>query len=378
MSKSNDEIQNEVPNEKDTTDGNAVTTNDAPAENNTSTEDAQNGNSMMGLKVETKTGKSTNSNSSNGWSNVDTKPSKSGSAANVENTWNVRIGFLGAGRLSECIIRGLLRTARIAPKQLFVAAKSTRNLDTFKMHGISTSTRSYDIFGKFDCDLVFIAVHGNVIRHCFKSGGTRPLALTTNYIPSRSRTIYVLSLVGGIPLADLRMTLLNPEKSESSNKHHNKLQMHRIMLNASVAYGLGLGAIDVEVDSKKCSPIIRDILQLMAKLEWLSTEQNMDVLCALAGNGITFVYYFISALADGGFKMGLSKAMAIKLATKMMQGAALVILETGKSPSKLLDESTSASGAAVYGLSVLDKQECASGICQAVEAAYRRVKELAD
>lgn len=106
MSKSNDETQNEVPNEENATDGNVVTTNDAPAENNKSTGDVQNGNSMMGLKVETKTDKSTNSNSSNGWSNVDTKPSKSGSAANVENTWNVRIGFVGAGKMSECIIRG--------------------------------------------------------------------------------------------------------------------------------------------------------------------------------------------------------------------------------------------------------------------------------
>lgn len=374
------ESENQTQNEEGEIAENGTTSNgNDEAENNTSAEKAQNG--IMGLKNETKSGKSgmsTNSNSSSGWSNMDTKPSKSGSAAHLENTWNIRIGFIGAGRMTECIIRGLLRTARIVPKQLFVTGKSTRNLDSFKMQGMRTSTRSYDIFGIFDCDLVFIAVHGNVVRQCFKKGGTRPLALTTNYIPSRSRTIYVLSLVGGIPLADLKLTLLNPEKSDSSNKEHSKVQMHRVMLNASVAYGLGLGAIDVEVDSKKCSPVIRDILQLLAKMEWVPSEQNMDVLCALAGNGITFVYYFISALSDGAFKLGLNKSMAVKLATKMMQGAALAVLETGKSPSKLRDESTSASGAAVYGISVLDKQECASGICQAVETAYRRIKELAD
>ena len=94
--------------------------------------------------------------------------------------------------------------------------------------------------------------------------------------------------------------------------------------------------------------------------------------------GSAFVYYYISALADGGFKMGLNKTMATKLATKTMQCAALCMLESNKSPAELRDATTSPSGGSIYGLHVLDKQDCASGIQAAIEASYRRLKELVD
>ncbi|KAH9401095.1 hypothetical protein TYRP_002685 [Tyrophagus putrescentiae] len=340
---------------------------------------SSNNNSLKGRQSEANSDKSTQTSASTG-SHMNAKPSKSGSGANMENTWNARIGFIGAGRLTESIARGLLSSARIGPRQLFVSAKSARNLDAFKVQGIATSTRPYDVFGRFDVDLVFIAVHGNVVRRCFQGGGTRPLALTTNYIPSRRRRrLAVLSLVGGIPLADLKATLVNPENSDSSPSGKNsRLEMHRAMLNASVAYGLGLGALDVEIDSKRCSPLIRDTLQLMAQVELVAGDQQLDAWCALAGHGLTTVYYLISALVEGAAKVGLPRPAATKLATKMVQGAALAILQTGKSPGQLRDESTSASGPAVYGLALLDKRDVASGIQAAVEAAYRRVKELAE
>ena len=94
--------------------------------------------------------------------------------------------------------------------------------------------------------------------------------------------------------------------------------------------------------------------------------------------GSAFVYYYISALADGGFKMGLNKTMATKLATKTMQCAALCMLESNKVPAELRDAATSPSGGAIYGLHALDKQDCASGIQAAIEASYRRLKELVD
>lgn len=307
-------------------------------------------------------------------SKVEAKPSRSrsGSRSKVASLDSARIGFIGAGRMTDSIIKGLLKAEKVKPKQIFISAKSAKNFDAFKVQGITTSTRAYDIFGKFDCDVIFMAVHGFVVRNCFKLGGTRPLALTTNFIPTRRRAIYVLSLIGGVPLSDLKAVLLNPD---SENRY--KVAMHRVMLNTSVAYGLGLGALDVEVDSKKCASLIRDLLQSIAKLEFVVAEQ-MDAVCSLAGNGSAFVYYIISALAEGGFKMGLNKVMATKLATKTMQSAALAILETNKGPAALRDASTSPSGSAIYGIAVLDKQDCASGLQAAIEGANRRLKELVE
>ena len=284
---------------------------------------------------------------------------------------NCKFGFLGAGKMAEAIIRGLLEK-KTGTDRLFVASKNGKNHDIFKQLGAVVTKRTYDLFGKHDCDVIFMVVHGLAIKECFKMGGTRPLALTTNFIPTRTNMIYILSLVGGIPCGDVKKVLLNPDNPEKY-----KLEIHRIMLNASVSRAIGLGAIDAEIDSKKVSPIIRDVLFKIAKVEYYP-ESQMDILCAVGGNGMAFTYYFVSALADGGFKMGLPKKTAVSLATKTLHCTALCMLESGKHPSELRDSCTAPSGPAIYGIANLEKRDCASGIASAVEAASKRIKELVE
>ena len=283
-----------------------------------------------------------------------------------------KIGFLGAGKIADAIIRGLIQYGKVDPKHIHVSAKTTKNLEQMKSKGCHITKRNYDIFAKYDCDVIFCCFHGSVIKQLYKMGGSRPHPLTTNFIPNMKHPIYVLSLVCGVSLSQLKACLLNPE-------HPDKylIEMHRICLNTACAYGIGLGAIDVEPDGKKCSPLIRDILSTICKLEYIP-ENQMDAACALGGHGLAFVYYYISALADGAFKMGLNRQIALKFAAKTAQCAALTLLESGKHPSELKDSCTSPSGAAIYGIHVLDKADVTSGVNGAIEAAHRRAKEMAE
>lgn len=287
---------------------------------------------------------------------------------------DAKIGFIGAGKITESIIKGIMSYGenKIAANRIYVSAKSTKNLEKLKQLGCHCTKRNYDIFARYDCDIVFLCFHGSVIKQCYKLGGSRPHPFTTNFIPNMKHPLYVLSLVCGVTLSQVRACLLNPDHPEKY-----MLEMHRIMLNTAVAYGLGLGAIDVEPDSKKCSPIIRELLSGISQLNYVP-ESQMDASCAVGGNGLAFAYYYIGALADGAFKMGLNRGMAIKLAAKTAQCAAQTLLESGKHPGELRDSCTSPSGAAVYGIHVLDKADVASGIAAAVEAAHKRAKEMAE
>ncbi|XP_054164511.1 pyrroline-5-carboxylate reductase 3-like [Oppia nitens] len=307
----------------------------------------------------------------------ESKESKSGSKSSTKRKGKVdlseaKIGFLGAGKTADAIIRGLIQYGKVDPKRIHVSAKTTKNLETIKQKGCHITKRNYDIFAKYDCDIVFLCFHGSVIKECYKIGGSRPHPLTTNFIPNMKHPLYVLSLVSGVKLDQIRACLLNPE-------HPDKymIEMHRLSISTACAYGLGITAIDVEPDSKKCSPLIRDMLSTISKLEYIP-ESQMDSACALGGNGLAFVYYFINSLADGAFKMGLNRQTATKFAAKTVQCAALTLLESGKHPSELKDSCTSPSGPAIYGIHVLDKADVASGVAGAVEAAHKRAKELAE
>lgn len=173
-------------------------------------------------------------------------------------------------------------------------------------------------------------------------------------------------------MTDIKRCLLNPD---SADKY--VYEMHRIMMNTAVGHGLGICAIDCEPDSKKLTAPIRQLLSSIAHLEHVPAAQ-MDAACAIGGSGLAFSYYFINALADGAFKMGLSRQMAIKFASKTAQCAAQTLLESGKHPAELRDTVSSPSGAAIYGIHVLDKADVASGVTAAVEAAHKRANDLAN
>jgi pyrroline-5-carboxylate reductase len=73
--------------------------------------------------------------------------------------------------------------------------------------------------------------------------------------------------------------------------------------------------------------------------------------------GTRLSYYLIQALADGAFKMGPLRAMATKFAAKTLQSATQAMFESEKHPMELRDEVCSPSGAAIYGIHVLDKAD---------------------
>lgn len=297
-----------------------------------------------------------------------TKPKKLG-ALTAE---DAKIGIIGAGKIADALVQGLINYGKVAATRIHVAAPTSKNLESFKNYGCHITKRNIDIFGRYDCDIIFICVHGSVIRRCFKTGGTRPAALCTNYVPYMRHPLYILSLVSGATMDQIKQTLINPDHPEKY-----VIEQHRVMINTAAMYGLGLCAIDCEPDSKKLSPCLRTLISSIGRLEYVP-ESQMDAACAIGGSGLAFAYYFINALADGAFKMGLSRQMALKFAAKTVQCAAQTQLESGKHPGELRDDVCSPSGAAIYGVHVLDKADVASGIAAAIEAAHKRAAELAE
>ena len=206
-----------------------------------------------------------------------------------------RIGFVGAGRLASAIITGLIVHPRdnpnerpVEPKRIYVTAPTTVNTDQLKITfpGIRVSKRNIDIFGRFDCDIVFICVPPSVIKNLYKIGGTRPAALTTNYIPNMRHPVYVFSLVFGYKCDQIKECLLNPE-----NPDRYAVKFFRCVLSHSIAYGVGNCWVNAEPDSKNFPELVRDILSRICRIEYLP-ETHMDSVCTITGAGLAFVSFF--------------------------------------------------------------------------------------
>ena len=200
------------------------------------------------------------------------------------------------------------------------------------------------------------------------------MALATNYIPNLKHPLYFLSLVGGVTLNEIKQTLLDPEDPDKYKIHF----MHRLVLNNCVLDGNGFAVIDVDIESKSMNPLVKVLLNILNKYIMCQPEQLMDALCTLCGSGLAFIYFFIEAMSEGGLKVGLNKTMGVKLAAKALMSAAESMKRSKKDPSELKDSVLSIGGPAIYGIDHMNQKNCESAIISAVEAAYRRLKEVAN
>lgn len=105
-------------------------------------------------------------------------------------------------------------------------------------------------------------------------------------------------------------------------------------------------------------------------------EKLMDPVTGLSGSGPAYIYVIIEALADAGVKMGLDRDVAVRLAARTAEGAAAMILQTGRHPGELKDMVTSPGGTTAAGLSEIEKRGLRGILIRAVEAATRRSEEL--
>ena len=105
-------------------------------------------------------------------------------------------------------------------------------------------------------------------------------------------------------------------------------------------------------------------------------EGLMDAVTGLSGSGPAYVALMIEAMSDGGVKMGLPRAEALRLAAETVRGTAEMILAKSMHPAQLRDMVTSPGGTTIEGLAVLEKNAFKSAVMSAVEAAAKRSKEL--
>ena len=147
----------------------------------------------------------------------------------------------------------------------------------------------------------------------------------------------------------------------------------RIMPNTPSAVGQGLSAND-----RVTAEELAAFKALMAESGLLDDlpEHLIDAASAVSGCGPAYAYVFVEALADGAVKCGVPRAKAMRYAAQMLLGSASLLLETGEHPGALKDAVCSPGGSTIAGVAALEDRGFRGAAIAAVEAAYRRTKEL--
>ncbi|QKG93921.1 pyrroline-5-carboxylate reductase [Halorubrum sp. SS5] len=107
-------------------------------------------------------------------------------------------------------------------------------------------------------------------------------------------------------------------------------------------------------------------------------ESLMHVSTAVNGSGPAFAFYLIDAMKQGGIDSGLDPEQAETLAAQTFKGAAETVLRDDRSVDELIDAVCSPNGTTIEGMDVLWDSEADAAVEDAVAAAERRSRELAE
>lgn len=208
-----------------------------------------------------------------------------------------------------------------------------------------------------EADFVFLAVKPQVLDTVLKEIAPALLIRTNNKKP-----VTLVSMAAGWNIRKIQSLLDVP--------------VVRIMPNtpALISQGVIAMAASAEVTEESLA-VLAKILGAAGIVDRIS-ENYMDAVTGLSGSGPAFVYLFIEALADGGVLAGLPRDKALRYAAQTVLGAAAMVKETGKHPGELKDMVTSPGGTTIAGVSALENGAFRGTVMNAVEAAYKRSKEL--
>ncbi len=271
----------------------------------------------------------------------------------TQQTEKLQVFFLGAGSISEALIKGLLTARLLPPEQITISnRKNTARLyELERQYGVRVAQERLK-----DCeqaDLLILAVKPFDL----------PAALQ-EIAPAISTRQLVISLAAGISTETIEKQL------------GEMIPVIRSMPNTSSFVQASATAL--------CAGRWVNDAQMQLAQEFFAAigisvvvdERQMNIVTGLSGSGPAYFYYIVEALLEAARECGMPADTARMLLVQTIYGAARMLQETAQDPAELRRQVTSPNGTTMAGLAVLEQGDVYQLFLQTVQRATGRAAEM--
>src|SRR3989442_5771890 len=266
---------------------------------------------------------------------------------------NRKIAILGAGRIGESLLAGLLSSGWRKPGDIVVTGRRQERLDELAAaHGVTATLSNAEAVS--GAELVVIAVKPQDFEVLLGEIG-----------PLLSPDQTVLSVAAAIPTAAIEQRI-SPS-----------VPVVRAMPNAPATVHEGIAGIcaGAHADDEHLA-LAEDVLSHLGGVVRVP-ERYMDAVTAVSGSGPAYFALLAEALIEAGMLLGLSREVSTKLVVQTMLGTAQLLRDEGMHPVELREMVTSPGGTPIYAIRELELAGVRAAFLNAINAAMERSKELA-
>jgi len=266
-----------------------------------------------------------------------------------------RIGFIGAGNMSRSLAGGLLANGWRREQLLLADPDPEQRRGAESALGVTVLADNRDVAAQ--SDVLVLAVKPQVLKDAAAA-----LAAT-----AQERRPLVVSVAAGIRLADIERWL------------GGELPIVRVMPNTAAFIGSGASGLlaNPRVTDEQRG-LAESILRAVGVAVWVKDEAQMDVVTAVSGSGPAYFFLAMEMLEKAAIRHGLDPQTARLLTLETAFGAAKMALEGHEEPALLRRRVTSPGGTTEQAVNVLVQGGFEKLFDEAVGAAERRARELAD
>jgi len=264
-----------------------------------------------------------------------------------------KIAILGAGRIGEALISGLISSGWRQPAELAATARrAERVAELRERYGVEATLSNRDAAA--GAGLVVIAVKPQDIDALLGEIGGLLLPEQT-----------VLSIAAAIPTAQIESRL------------SSGVPVVRAMPNtpSTVHEGIaglcaGAHAGDEQLD------LAEDALSHLGAVVRVP-EAALDAITAVSGSGPAYFALLAEAMIEAGILLGLSREISTQLVVQTMLGTAKQLRDERMHPVELREMVTSPGGTTIAAIRELEMAGVRAAFLNAIQAAMVRARQLA-
>jgi len=260
------------------------------------------------------------------------------------------IAILGAGKMGEALISGLLRAGRNPSDVVVVVRRSARADQLRETFGVAALSAADAVK---TAETLVIAVKPQDMS-----------VLLDEIAPHVPADRLVISVAAGIPTAMIERRL------------GAEIPVVRVMSNTPVHVDEAMSVISAarhagEEHLRRAEELLRPVGKVLR-----IPESQQDAATALSGSGPAYVYFLVEAMVDAGILLGIPRATALEMVNQAVYGAARMLRDTGEHPVILREAVTSPGGTTISAIRELERHGVRAAFLAAIESARDRGAEL--
>lgn len=264
-----------------------------------------------------------------------------------------RIAFLGAGKMGEALISGLIRSkGRVAEEIMATARREERAVELDERYGIQATLSNPEAV-VWANTLVVTVKPQDMDALLEQIGGS----VTSDHL--------VISLAAGIRTETIERKL-DPG-----------IPVVRGMSNVPVLVDEAMSVISPGASAEDKHLVVADeLLSTVGRVVTLP-EKHQDAVTATSGSAPAYFALLTEAMIDACILLGLPRDVGTELIVQTMLGTAKMLRDTGKHPFEIREMVTSPGGTTIAAIRHLEQAGVRAAFLNAIEAARQRSAELA-